>query len=75
MKVRTHKSNGPKDPKKYQRSHTRRLELKAVRLAKVEAIQAARDKLTPEEQLAIIAERPGHSTKELHRLEALMRRN
>ena len=75
MKLRTHKSNGPKAPEKYKRSHERNLAHKEERRRGVEISQAVRESRSTEEQLAILAERPGHSTKEIRRLEALMHRN
>ncbi len=75
MKVRTYKSNGPKDSKKYQRTHARNLIRKEERRMDAEDRQAVRDSRFPEEQLAVLAKRPGNSGREKSRLEALMRRN
>lgn len=75
MKEHSHKSNGPKSPEKYKRSHERRLLRKARKHAEGQLRLARCEMRTPEEQLAVLAKRPGHSTKEMHRLETLMHRN
>ena len=75
MKERMHKSNGPKAPEKYKRSHERNMLRKEERRMDAEDRQAVRDSRFTEEQLAYLAKRPGHSTKETRRLEALMHRN